>query len=499
MSETKITGRYVVGWNGSHHQILENGEVVFEKDTILFVGFDYQGSVDKTIDAGNAVVGPGFIDLDALADLDSAMLGFDNNPPWKKGRVWASTYVDRGSREVYTPGEENLQKRYAFTLLLLNGITTALPITSLLYREWGETYDEFARSADIAAELGLRIYLGPAYRTGLSVVYPDGRFGVHWNEERGLKDLEDAIRFVKTFDGYKGGLVRGMLAPDRIECCTVDLLRRTAEASRELNCPVRLHCCQSKLEVGTVHERFGKSSLQVLKELGFLSRRALLPHGRFLGGIQPTEEEVKKEVEWIRESEATIVHCPLVCGRHAMFKYSIAKWKSWDINVGLGTDTFPPDFIRNMHTGIMLSRVIDEDIMSCTAADYYHAATIGGAKALGRPDLGRLYPGAKADITVFDLRGFHLGQLVDPIQTMVMNGTGADFKTVLVNGRVVVEDRKCSGFSLEELQEKAQRQYDKLRSTYPERTHLHPPVEEIFRPSFPMIRRSGQAQATAKP
>ena len=499
MAKTKITGRYIIGWSGSHHQILENGEIVFDKDTILFVGFDYPEPVDKMIEAGNAVVGPGFVDLDALADLDSAMLGFDNGPPWKKGRVWASTYVDRGSREVYTPEEENLQKRYAFTQLLLNGITTALPITSLLYREWGETYDEFTRSAETAAELGLRIYLGPAYRTGLSVVYPDGRFGVHWNEERGLKGLEDAIRFVKNVDGRDGGLIRGMLAPDRIECCTVELLQRTAEASHELDCPVRLHCCQSKLEVETVHERFGKSTIEVLKELGFLSRRALLPHGRFLGGIQPTGEKVKKEVEWIREAGATIVHCPIVCGRHAMFKYPITKWKSWGINVGLGTDTFPPDFIRNMHTGIMLSRVVDEDILSCSAADYYHAATIGGANAIGRSDLGRLYPGAKADLTVFDLSGFHLGQFVDPIQTMVMNGTGMDFKTVIVNGRLVVDDRKLNGLCFEELQEEAQRQYDKLRSTYPERTLLHPRVDDIFRPSFPVVRRSGQAQAGTKP
>jgi cytosine/adenosine deaminase-related metal-dependent hydrolase len=294
MGKTKITGRYIIGYDGSQHQILENGEVIFENDNILFVGFDYREPVDKTIDAGNAVVGPGFIDLDALADLDSAMLGFDNGPPWKKGRVWASNYVDRGSREVYTPEEENLQKRYAFTQLLLNGITTALPITSLLYREWGETYDEFARSAEIAAELGLRTYLGPAYRTGLSVVHPDGRFGVHWNEERGLKGLEDAITFVKKFDGRHGGLIRGMLAPDRIECCTIELLKRTAQAGLELNCPVRLHCCQSKLEVETVHERFSKSSIEVLKELGFLSRRTLMPHGRFLGGIQPTEERWKR-------------------------------------------------------------------------------------------------------------------------------------------------------------------------------------------------------------
>ena len=65
-----------------------NGEVVFERDRIVFVGFDYPGEVARRIDYGHALIGPGFIDLDALSDLDTTILGFDNQPAWRKGRVW---------------------------------------------------------------------------------------------------------------------------------------------------------------------------------------------------------------------------------------------------------------------------------------------------------------------------------------------------------------------------------------------------------------------------
>ena len=65
MSKTKITARYVIGHNGREHQILENGEVVFENDTIIFTGFNYPEKTDASVDVGNAVVGPGFVDLDA--------------------------------------------------------------------------------------------------------------------------------------------------------------------------------------------------------------------------------------------------------------------------------------------------------------------------------------------------------------------------------------------------------------------------------------------------
>ena len=487
MSKTKITGRYVVSHNGEAHQILENGEVVFENDTIIFTGFNYPETVDKSVDVGNAVVGPGFVDLDALGDLDSAVLGFDNGPAAKNGRVWASTYVEQGPREIYSREEEDFKKRYAFVQLLLNGITTALPITSLLYRQWAETYDEFARSADIAAELGLRVYLGPAYRTGLSIIQPNGNFDMHWNEDRGLQGLEDAIAFAKAFDGRNDGLIRAMLAPDRIEGCTEELLRRTAAAGIELNCPVRLHCCQSQLEVDTIKQRFGKSSLNMLHDLDFLSSRVLLPHGQLLGGVQPTQAKIDRELQWLADSGATIVHCPIVSGRLGNFLDSFAKFRARGINIGLGTDTYPPDIIRNMHAGVMLSRVMDSDMLACSAADYYNAATIGGADAIDRPDLGRLAPGAKADMTVFDLSGFHMGQFVDPIQTMVMNGTGRDFKTVIINGRTVVENRKIKGVDFARLQEQAQNQFDKLRRSYPERTHLHPSEDKIHIPSFAVI------------
>jgi cytosine/adenosine deaminase-related metal-dependent hydrolase len=240
MSVTRITGRYVIGFDGTGHRLLENGEVVYQDDRIVFCGFGYSGQIDREIDAGNAIVGPGFIDLDALADLDSTVLAFDNGPAWRCGRVWASSYVERGPRDVYDRSDEDFMKRYAYAQLLHNGITTALPITSLLYREWAETYDEFARAADIAAEMGLRVYLGPAYRTGLSMVQPDGSFDMHWDEARGLRGLDDAIRFAQDYDHSHGGLVRAMLAPTASRAAPGNCWN--APATRATHCSARCGC-----------------------------------------------------------------------------------------------------------------------------------------------------------------------------------------------------------------------------------------------------------------
>src|SRR4051794_8011114 len=101
---TKLTARYVVAWDAQRqqHTLLEDGEVVYAGQRVIFTGHDYPDPVDEALSFGEALIGPGFVDLDALADLDSTVLGFDNTPGWRKGRVWASAYVERGPREVYT-------------------------------------------------------------------------------------------------------------------------------------------------------------------------------------------------------------------------------------------------------------------------------------------------------------------------------------------------------------------------------------------------------------
>jgi cytosine/adenosine deaminase-related metal-dependent hydrolase len=475
----------VIGSDGESHHLIEDGEVVYEDNRIVFVGRNYPHQTDEQIDAGDAVIGPGFVDLDALFDLDSTVLGFDNHPGWKKGRVWASDYVAAGPRDVYTPDEEAFQHEYAMAQLLLNGITTALPIRSILYREWAETYEEHARAAEAAARLGIRMYLGPSYRTGLPMVHEDGSFSMHWDQNRGMRGLEDAVRFVRDFDGEHDGLIRGFLQPDRIEGCTEALLEATRDAAAELDCLVRLHCCQGDLEVKIVDERWGKSSLTVLHDLGFLSERALLPHGWLLGGIDPTPEQVERELGWLADSGATIVHCPLVSARHGEILRSFSHYRKRGVSIGLGTDTFPPDMILNMHVGVMTARIADRS-MAVSAADYYTAATIDGANALGRFDLGRLMPGALADIVIVDLTNPSLGQVFDPVQALILNGSGRDVRTVIVNGRIVVKDRQIPGIDMDDFHRRAHQQFARLIASYPERALGHPPVAELFPPSFPI-------------
>lgn len=484
---TLLTARWVVGHRGGRHALLEHGEVVFAGGQIVFVGHGYGGEVARRVDYGNALIGPGFVDLDALSDLDTTILAFDNQPAWKKGRVWPRDYLEAGPVEMLTPAELAFQKRYAFAHLLRNGITTALPIASLFYREWGETWEEFAAAADIAQALNLRVYLGPAYRSGNQVVEPDGSIVPWFDEARGLASLEEAIRFCEAFEGRAGGLIRTMLAPDRIETCTPVLLRRGAAAARDLGVPLRQHCCQSRVEYEMVLALHGMSPPEWLASLGALGPFALLPHGTFVSGSSRIARP-GRDLEIIRDSGASLVHCPLVSARGGNAIESFARYRGMGLNLGMGTDTWPADMLLNLQVGLLLCRVTEGDAQACRAEDYYDAATLGGARALGREDLGRLTPGARADIVVFDLAASHLGQVIDPIQTLLLSGRGTDARTVLVDGRASMQDGAIPGVDWDALAAQAHAQFGRVLAQYPRRTHGHPPVEEIFSSAYPVER-----------
>ncbi|NWQ41112.1 amidohydrolase family protein [Bacillus sp. EB106-08-02-XG196] len=485
--KTKLKGKYVIGFDGDDHVILEDSEVVYENDTILYVGKNYTGKVDEVIDAGNAVISPGFIDLNALGDIDHDILHLEAASDKQKNLLWSKSYVENGHHEVMTAEEEEFKSLYAYSQLILHGVTTAMPITSVFYKKWAETYEELAAAANHAGGLGLRIYLGPSYQSGIRVVEPDGTINLYWDEDAGRAGLERAVKFIEEFDGAYDGLVKGMLAPERIESQTEESLKLTKYYSEKLNVPIKLHAAQGSFEYHTILEKHGVTPIRYLYDLGFLGPKTGIPHAHFIAGYSEAQTGDGDDKALLTETNTTVIHCPLIIGRHSSALESFAKYKRAGINLALGTDTFPPDMFQNIRTGSMLSRLIEKEVEDSSYADLFRAATIGGANFLGREDLGRLTAGAKADIIAIDLDGFHIGVIDDPIRTMIASGSGRDVKFSIINGRVVMKDRVIPNLDLEEIKSKGQKYFNKMKKGYLERDYQQLPENELLPSSFKIV------------
>ncbi|MBV7505523.1 amidohydrolase family protein [Bacillus sp. sid0103] len=485
---TKLKGSYVIGFDGDDHVILEDSEVVYENDTIIYVGKNYSGEVDEIIDVGRSVISPGFIDLNALGDIDHDILHLEASSDKQKNLLWSKCYVDNGHHEVMTAEEEAFKSLYAYSQLILHGVTTAMPITSVFYKKWAETYDELAAAANHAGRLGLRIYLGPSYQSGIRVVETDGTIKLFWDEEAGRSGLQRAVKFIEEFDGAYNGLVKGMLAPERIESQTEENLKQTKYYSEKLGVPIKLHAAQGSFEYHTILEKHGVTPIRYLYNLGFLGPKTGIPHAHFIAGYSEAHSGEGDDIALLTETNTTVIHCPLIIGRHGSALESFAKYKRAGINLALGTDTFPPDMFQNIRTGSMLYRLIEKEVEDSSYADLFRAATIGGAEFLGREDLGRLTVGAKADIIVIDLDSFHMGVVDDPIRTMIASGSGRDVKLSIINGRIVMKDRVIPNLDLKEIKSKGQKYFNKMRKGYLERDYQQLPENELLPPSFKKVK-----------
>ncbi|WP_329126701.1 chlorohydrolase family protein [Streptomyces sp. NBC_01465] len=481
---TRWRAAHVLAHQGGRHALLRGGEVVWEDDTLVHVGRGWSGPLDEDIDLGDSLVMPGLVDLDALADIDHLVLDSWASPDRAPGLQWSRAYADR-SRDVFSPAERSTIRTYALVQLALHGITTYMPIASEVHSSWAETFDELADMAESSRRIGLRGYLGPSYRSGVNVVHPDGRRDVAFDEERGRAGLRDAERFLDHVEQLGDPLVHGALLPCRIETLTPELLRATAELALRRDVPVRLHCLQGSLERDLVRRLHDCTPLQLVERTGLLETRLLVPHGLVVDRHPSVQGEDRGDLAVLAGAGVSVVHCPQTSLRYGDVLHSFGAYRRAGINLCLGTDSFPPDLIRGMDTGVHLAKVVDGRADAAPAEAYVEAATLGGARALGRDDLGRLAPGARADLVAFRLDDIRDGVQDDPVRTLLLNGSARLATHSVVDGRPVLVDGRLPGIDTENLRRRAQSLFDKMRAAYSERDVRGRTATELFPPTFP--------------
>ncbi|WP_440708207.1 amidohydrolase family protein [Herbiconiux sp. YIM B11900] len=277
------------------------------------------------------------------------------------------------------------------------------------------------------------------------------------------------------------GRLRYAVAPSAPQRVTDELLLRTAAEAREHGEVLHTHLLETKLQQQLARTRYeGRTIVQHLHDLGILTPNLVLAHGIWL---------TPGDLDLLAASGATVVHNPL---SNLKLGSGVLAWRALHdagVRVALGTDGASSNDSLRMHEVIKaaatLHTLTDPDYRQWpTVAEVLHAATVAGARAAGWADtVGAIAPGLKADLVVVDLtRDTAFTPLNDAARQLVFAENGSSIHQVWVDGRLVVEDGRCTRIDdlalLAEFRREAAAYLARVPSWRARQTEIEPYVRE---------------------
>ncbi|HZS44727.1 MAG TPA: 8-oxoguanine deaminase [Blastocatellia bacterium] len=430
---------------------IDGGYVVIKDTQIAAVG---SGDPDKdlidganVIDASGKVLLPGLVNTHhhmyqtltrAVPSVQNAKL-FD----WLKRLypIWAKI----GDEGFYYGA------LIAMSEMMLSGCTTTTDHQYLFPKGTGKILDA---QIEAGRQIGMRFH---PTRGSMSLSEKDGGLppdSVVQDEDEILADSE---RVVKQYhDPNPGAMTRIALAPCSPFSVTQGLMKKTADLARKLGVRLHTHLAETKDEEQYCLELFGRRPVDYLEDNDWMSGDVWLGHGIFFD-----DEEVKR----LGHHHMGIAHCPSSNMRLGSGFARVNDLFKAGAYVGLGVDGSASNDSSHMlgeaRQAMLLTRV-KHGADAMTAIDALRLATVGGAQCLGRDDIGSIEVGKAADIAIFDLSDVGFSGNWDPVAALLFCQS-TRVSTLIVNGRVVVDNGQLLTIDLDDAQQKHRSISEKLR------------------------------------
>jgi len=284
--------------------------------------------------------------------------------------------------------------------------------------------------------------------------------------------------------GDRGGMLRWALSPSAPHRCSRGLLEAVAGLSRQTGLPVYTHVYETRTQRVFAHERlaaYGGSVIRMMQATGLLGPNVTIAHA-----VWPEHDEI----ELIGSSGTNVVLNMLSNLKLKSGIAPILDYRANGVNLALGCDNCSCSDVQSlmqvMKLFCLLSSVSSPGDTGVTAKEALRAGTVGGARAAGmEQSLGVLRPGYKADLALVDLADIAYVPFNSAVRQLVFSDSGRAIETVIVNGRVIVKDRKLLGVDEAALREElgalmpaVRADFERLRSGY-EKTR--PYLDEVQR------------------
>ncbi|MHA1952243.1 MAG: amidohydrolase family protein [Candidatus Thorarchaeota archaeon] len=411
-----IKNGYVLTLNPKR-EILTKGSVYIEDEKIVEVGRTDDLKDNKpelVIDAKNMIVMPGLIDTHT--HLAQALIrGCADDVSlvdWLKRYVW----VLQGN---FTEQDGRVSAELCMAEMIRTGTTSF--VECMIHSRYG--FDGIAQSVEKAgmrAALSKIIMDSTGYADSPDIMYP----GMVEDAEACLTETD---RMYEKWHGKADG---------RVEVS--DLFRDVARRTREKNTRMTMHLGEVVDDVRYVKENFDTNLTTFARNHDLLGPDMIFAHGIHFED---------KELKVLADSKSNISHCPSSNMKLASGFAKVPQMLKAGVPVSLGCDGGPSnntyDMVREMRQAALIHKSYVDDPLVVTAEQAIEMATLGGAVAMGIDDrVGSIEPGKNADIILIGLRGLSLTPASNPVSNLVYSGSGDAVDTVIVNGKVLMREKR---------------------------------------------------------
>lgn len=424
----RINAGTIVAYQDGEHRLLQDGCLIIEGKEIVYVGKAIEDPVDHIVDANDRVVTPGFINTHshlAGSPLDKSLIEDRGRRQFSMSGL-AEMLPARGAAIDFEGQEAAVD--YSMAELIRTGTTTVMEI--------GGRGDY---TADAIEKAGLRAYIANGYRSGRWFTQDGKKMAYEWDEQAGIDGFHRAVEFIERVDGSANGRIKGFLSPAQVDTCTEALLRMSREAAEDMQVPLALHVSQSVFEFDEMVQRHGMTPIEWLESIGFLSEWNILGHAILIAGNSWVQFN-GDDLAILAKHNASVAHNVWVFARRGIAMESFPAYQDMGVNMCLGTDTSPQSMLEALRWTAVIGKIMARDSQKATAEDVFNAATLNAAKMLHRDDLGRVAPGAKADLLFWDAASLFMVPLRDPIKNIVYNAQTEDLREVMVDGQWIQRD-----------------------------------------------------------
>lgn len=407
---------------GDEPATIEKGYVIIENNIIKAVGEGLApaGDYDKIIDGTNRVVIPGFINTHTHAAM-TLLRGYADDLPlmeWLEQKIWPQ-------EAKLTPEDIYWGTMLAITEMIKSGTSSFTDMYFFM--------DEVAQAVE---KSGMRGFLAR------------GMVGVGPERDQAITD---SINLHKKWQGQAKGRITFMLGPHAPYTCPPEYLTKVINLAKELDSYIHIHVSETLTEFNDIKNQYGKTPVQHLASLGLFEQKVIAAHC-----VHLTDDD--RQI--LYDNQVGVAHNPESNMKLASGIAPVPQLLAMGIPVSLGTDGASSnnnlDMLQEMRTCALLHKVNTMDPTVLPAHEALAMATRNGAWGLGVPEqIGQIKAGMKADLAIISLATANMTPRYDIMANVVYAAQASDVETVIIDGKIVMENRIITMFDEEEVLHKA--------------------------------------------